>query len=155
MDGAVEGRNDARLGGGVGGGRDGGGGAAGAGCAGGCGWRVHRRERGKRGSAGLGGFKGAEKLASDVDLTHGVAKDGTGAGVTVVRQERLGSWEMGMTRGKVGEGEGRAEGEGGAEGEGQGERVRSGAHYGRSAEEEEDEVHVSPHADPVKIDDRV
>ena len=122
------------------------------------GWRVYRRERGRRGSAGLGGFKGAEKLASDVDLTHAVAKDGAGAGATVVRQERVESWEMGMTRGKggeEGEGEGRAEGEGGAEGEGRGERVRSGADYGRSAEEEEDEVHVSPHADPVKIDDRV
>lgn len=110
------------------------------------GWRVYRREGGRGRSKG--GFKGKEKLPSDVDLTHMVVKGGVGEGA-VGRQERVGSWEMGMT-GRGGEEGGKAQ-EGG---EGEGERVRSAADYGRS-QEEEDEVQVSPHADPVKIDDRV
>ncbi|KAF4633022.1 hypothetical protein G7Y89_g5097 [Cudoniella acicularis] len=36
-----------------------------------------------------GGFKGAEKLASDTDLTLK-----TGAGASVIRHERVGSWEL-------------------------------------------------------------
>ncbi|MCJ1286362.1 hypothetical protein MMC26_005707 [Xylographa opegraphella] len=58
--------------------------------------RFHRRPNPKRRSH-LGGFKGAEKMASDPDLT--VLKGGAGA--TVVRDgqapghERVGSWELG------------------------------------------------------------
>ncbi|CAG8960851.1 hypothetical protein HYFRA_00002388 [Hymenoscyphus fraxineus] len=40
--------------------------------------------------SGSGGFKGAEKLASDTDLT--IQKGGAGA--SVVRHERVGSWEL-------------------------------------------------------------
>lgn len=36
-----------------------------------------------------GGFKGAEKLASDTDL-----RLKGGAGATIVRHERVGSWEL-------------------------------------------------------------
>ena len=43
-----------------------------------------RRKDGKRNST-LRGFKGAEKMASDTDVTY--AKSGT-------RQERIGSWEL-------------------------------------------------------------
>jgi hypothetical protein len=46
---------------------------------------------GSKRQSSLGGFKGAEKLASDTDLT--VAK--VGAGGAVVRHERVGSWELG------------------------------------------------------------
>lgn len=56
----------------------------------------HPREKGpvndlgvlKRSATGAGGFKGAEKLASDTDLTV------KGAGATVIRHERVGSWEL-------------------------------------------------------------
>ncbi|RDL37311.1 Uncharacterized protein BP5553_04744 [Venustampulla echinocandica] len=61
------------------------------------GFRIDHREE-KKGSnhgdlGGLrrsGGFKGAEKLASDTDLTV----KGTTAGASVVRHERVGSWEL-------------------------------------------------------------
>jgi hypothetical protein len=53
------------------------------------GLRFHRN--GSKRQSSLGGFKGAEKLASDTDLT--VAK--VGAGGAVVRHERVGSWELG------------------------------------------------------------
>jgi len=43
----------------------------------------------KRSISGNGGFKGAEKLASDTDL-----RLKGGAGATVVRHERVGSWEL-------------------------------------------------------------
>lgn len=43
----------------------------------------------KRSQSG-GGFKGAEKLASDTDL-----RLKGGAGATIVRHERVGSWELG------------------------------------------------------------
>jgi hypothetical protein len=42
----------------------------------------------RNGSGGQGGFKGAEKLASDTDLAL------KGAGGTVIRHERVGSWEL-------------------------------------------------------------
>ena len=44
----------------------------------------------RSGSGQNGGFKGAEKLASDTDLR---LKNG-GAGASVVRHERVGSWEL-------------------------------------------------------------
>lgn len=64
------------------------------------GFRVDYRERNQKGNAGdigvlrrsgsgNGGFKGAEKLASDTDL-----RLKGGAGATVVRHERVGSWEL-------------------------------------------------------------
>ncbi|TVY35660.1 hypothetical protein LSUB1_G006321 [Lachnellula subtilissima] len=64
------------------------------------GFRVDYRERkpntnaGDRGvlrrsGSGIGGFKGAEKLASDTDL-----RMNGGAGASVIRHERVGSWEL-------------------------------------------------------------
>jgi hypothetical protein len=63
------------------------------------GFRIDRREKqnpaAKRGDLGVlkrsgsGGFKGAEKLASDTDLTLK-----GGAGATIIRHERVGSWEL-------------------------------------------------------------
>jgi hypothetical protein len=63
------------------------------------GFRIDRREKqnpaAKNGDLGVlkrsgsGGFKGAEKLASDTDLT---VKGGAGA--TIIRHERVGSWEL-------------------------------------------------------------
>jgi hypothetical protein len=65
------------------------------------GFRIDRRTRGnsaqgggigvlrRNGSGGGGGFKGAEKLASDTDL-HLKG----GAGASVIRHERVGSWEL-------------------------------------------------------------
>lgn len=50
--------------------------------------RMHRRHKGEGAEGtkrGLGGFKGAEKMASDADLTSG--RGG-------VRHERVGSWEL-------------------------------------------------------------
>lgn len=43
----------------------------------------------KRSISGNGGFKGAEKLASDADL-----RLKAGAGASIVRHERIGSWEL-------------------------------------------------------------
>jgi len=60
------------------------------------GFRVDHRQKGKGSDLGVlkrsvsgGGFKGAEKLASDTDLTMK-----GGAGASVVRHERVGSWEL-------------------------------------------------------------
>lgn len=61
------------------------------------GFRLHRNHTKRRSE--LGGFKGAEKLASDQDLT--IPKGGAGAVVTetvaspVRGHERVGSWELG------------------------------------------------------------
>lgn len=54
------------------------------------GLRIHRADAGQKGS--LGGFKGAEKMASDEDLS--VAKGGA-------KHERVGSWELGGPGGLV------------------------------------------------------
>lgn len=43
----------------------------------------------RRSGSGIGGFKGAEKLASDTDL-----RMKGGAGASVIRHERVGSWEL-------------------------------------------------------------
>lgn len=62
------------------------------------GFRLEQRERNakggdlgvlKRSGSGNGGFKGAERLESDTDL-----RLKGGAGATVVRHERVGSWEL-------------------------------------------------------------
>ncbi|KAH7346515.1 histidine acid phosphatase-like protein [Rhexocercosporidium sp. MPI-PUGE-AT-0058] len=68
------------------------------------GFRVEKRQKGDRpprdlgdisvlkrsGSGNGGGFKGADRLGSDTDLAFK-----GGAGATVVRHERVGSWELG------------------------------------------------------------
>lgn len=95
----------------------------------------------KRNQSG-GGFKGAEKLASDTDLR---LKGGAGgAGATVIRHERVGSWELGDSPvspisapnsldKEIGEARRRSEEEDGDEGIG----------------------HVNPFGDPVKPLDQV
>lgn len=80
----------------------------------------------------LGGFKGSEKLASDVDVS--VVKGGVGAsvvgkgeGMGEGKGERVGSWEL--REGRVGGGGGLGNGKGGRasfEGDGDGGSVRGG-----------------------------
>ncbi|MCJ1480367.1 hypothetical protein MMC06_000522 [Schaereria dolodes] len=53
--------------------------------------RLYRSKAQRRSE--LGGFKGAEKLASDQDLT--MVKGGAGATVVGTSHERVGSWELG------------------------------------------------------------
>ncbi|KAF5868374.1 putative histidine acid protein [Botrytis fragariae] len=99
------------------------------------GFRMHHREKIipnaaggvgilKRGSsAGGGGFKGPEKLASDTDLN--IVK-GPGVGATT-KHERVGSWEMGnapINNGNSGEGTGPRQ-----------ERLVSTADYSRRSED--------------------
>lgn len=118
-----------------------------------CGFRMQHRGRGgaevggigvlkRSGSAAAGGgFKGAEKLASDTDLRLKGA-----VGASVVRHERAGSWELGEgPRGQGSLDKGVESGSGGME------RVVSGADYGRRSEDEG----VNPFGDPVKAIDQV
>jgi hypothetical protein len=115
-----------------------------------CGFRLESRGRRKgsqdvggigvlkrSGSGTQGGFKGAEKLASDTDLTLK-----GGAGASVVRHERVGSWELNDQ--KQGNSLDKDMESGGVE------RVVSGADYGRRSED-----HVDPFGDPVKPVDQV
>lgn len=97
----------------------------------------------RTGSGKAGGFKGAEKLASDTDL-----RLKGGAGASVVRHERVGSWELNEspTDRKSGGLDKDIE-------SGRMERVVSGADYGRQSEEVDD--HVNPFGDPVKPVDQV
>jgi hypothetical protein len=96
----------------------------------------------RSGSGTAGGFKGAEKLASDTDLTLK-----RGAGASVIRHERVGSWELNesptsdrknpsldknIESGRM-------------------ERVVSGTDYGRHSEDDQ----VNPFGDPVKPADQV
>lgn len=98
--------------------------------------RFHRRPSPKRRSR-LGGFKGAEKMASDPDLT---AMKG-GAGATVINKgsasdhERVGSWELGNAS-KVKD---------------FGASPEHAAETRPSFEADEDEMH----GEPVKVDERV
>ncbi|KAI9821975.1 MAG: hypothetical protein M1827_002557 [Pycnora praestabilis] len=103
--------------------------------------RFHRSAA-KRRSA-LGGFKGAEKLASDTDLARG-----SGTAVADKGSERVGSWEL-RDNGKVSE-----------------ERTehmpeRMPEHMSRpvssavSSLKGDDEIGVDPWGEPVKIDDHV
>jgi Histidine phosphatase superfamily (branch 2) len=101
------------------------------------------RQRTKRRSE-LNGFKGGEKLASDQDLT--IPKGGAGASVTAAGvppakgHERVGSWELGeQSKAK----------------EAQLPDLKAPATPGRRPSFEEDDLHVSPFADPVKPNDRV
>jgi hypothetical protein len=93
-----------------------------------------------KGRSGLGGFKGGEKLASDADLTVGKAK--VGAIVTDVisspagrLHERVGSWELAK--------------------DAQIPNFGSSDLSARRPSFEDDELHVSPFASPIKPDDRV
>jgi hypothetical protein len=100
------------------------------------------RQRTKRRSE-LNGFKGGEKLASDQDLT--LPKGGAGASVAATgtanrAHERVGSWELGDQR--------KAE-------EAQLPGIKSSAAPVRRPSFEDDDLHVSPFADPVKPNDRV
>jgi hypothetical protein len=87
----------------------------------------------------LGGFKGADKLASDTDLT--VAK--VGAGGAVVQHERVGSWELSDPAKKDDDSKHDSI-----------DRVVSTADY--SSKNDDDGISVvNPFGDPVKADERV
>jgi hypothetical protein len=95
----------------------------------------------KRSASGNGGFKGAEKLASDTDL----ALKG-GAGAAVIRHERVGSWELHESP----SGDSKHSS---LDKEVESGRVVSTADYGRYSE---DAIgHVNPFGDPVKPLDQV
>lgn len=103
------------------------------------GLRFSKRET--RRNSGLGGFKGAEKMKSDIDVNVvKTANMGAGAGATV-RHERVGSWELGEGMVRKAQDE-----EGGVE------RVVSTKDYSK-----DDDAHsvIDPFGDPVKIDDRI
>lgn len=96
----------------------------------------------RSGSGTAGGFKGAEKLASDTDL-----RLKGGAGASVIRHERVGSWELNESPTSP-----RQQGSLDKDIEsGRMERVVSGADYGRRSEDD----HVNPFSDPVKPVDQV
>jgi hypothetical protein len=103
-----------------------------------CGGVRFYRNGSKRQSS-LGGFKGAEKLASDTDLT--VAK--VGAGGAVVRHERVGSWELSDAAKKDDD----------SKHDRSLDRVVSTADYSKH---DDDGISVlNPFGEPVKADDRV
>lgn len=91
-------------------------------------------------SSGTGGFKGAEKLASDTDL-----RLKGGAGASVIRHERVGSWEL--NDGPKSPTSLDKDIESG--------RVRSMADYGRKSDEFDGLERVNPFGDPVKPIDQV
>ncbi len=103
-----------------------------------CGGVRFYRNGSKRQSS-LGGFKGAEKLASDTDLT--VAK--TAAGGAVVRHERVGSWELSDAAKKDDD----------AKHDRSLDRVVSTADY--SKHDDDGISVVNPFGEPVKADERV
>lgn len=90
--------------------------------------------------SGSGGFKGAEKLASDIDL-----RLKGGAGASVVRHERVGSWELHESPTSPG-------GHSSLDKEIESGRVVSTADYSRHSE---DIGHENPFGDPVKPLDQV
>ncbi|KAA6406688.1 MAG: hypothetical protein FRX48_09411 [Lasallia pustulata] len=85
----------------------------------------------------LGGFRGGERLASDQDLT--LRNGGAGATVTNNGHEQAGSWELKET--------------------GKWKKANDGdlqnISLPRRASYEDDDVAVSPQAEPVKVDERV
>ena len=94
---------------------------------------------GSKRQSSLGGFKGAEKLASDTDLT--VAK--AGASGAVVRQERVGSWELSDAAKKDDD----------SKHDRNLDRVVSTADYSKH---DDDTISVvNPFGEPVKADDQV
>lgn len=96
----------------------------------------------RSGSGHNGGFKGGDRLASDTDLR---LKSGDGVGATVIRHERVGSWELGENKSRSLDKEIEA---------GETGRVVSTADYGRRSEDlrahDED-----PFGDPVRAVERV
>ncbi|KAH0564799.1 hypothetical protein GP486_001812 [Trichoglossum hirsutum] len=95
------------------------------------GMRFHRSPSKQRSE--LGGFKGAQKLASDADLTSGRAPDGAGA---TKGHERVGSWELGESKAE--------------------ERGFGALYKPRSLPPQDgDDISVDPLGEPVKVDDRV
>jgi hypothetical protein len=125
------------------------------------GCRVHRVPRGRRSE--LGGFKGAEKLASDRDLT--LPKGGAGAtvvqetpgtgaaaaavGAPIRGHERVGSWELRDNSGAKG-----------VEdiapmGMGMGNAGIQALPRRPSYEDDDDRLNVNPYARGVKPDERV
>jgi hypothetical protein len=103
-----------------------------------CGGLRFYRNGSKRQSS-LGGFKGAEKLASDTDLT--VAK--AGASGAVVRHERVGSWELSDAAKKDDD----------SKHDRSLDRVVSTADY--SKRDDDGISVVNPFGEPVKADERV
>ena len=104
--------------------------------------RVYR----SKGRSDLGGFKGGEKLASDLDLT--VAKSNVGATITAVSpppagrlHERVGSWELG-DQAKAKELQ-------------VPNFMPTDLSARRPSSFEDDELHITPFAVPTKPDDRV
>jgi hypothetical protein len=96
----------------------------------------------RSGSGKVGGFKGAEKLASDTDL-----RLKGGAGATVIRHERVGSWELNESPSSP---RGQSSLDKDVE-SGRMERVVTGADYSRRSEDDG----VNPFGDPVKPVDQV
>lgn len=100
---------------------------------------------GAGGGANGGGFKGADRLGSDADLAFVAGKGGAGA--TVVRHERVGSWELGESpRGE------RQAGSLDKEIESASGRIVSGTDYSRRSKDLERE---NPFVDPVRPVDQV
>ena len=97
----------------------------------------------KRKGSGNGGFKGAEKLASDTDL-----RLKGGAGATVVRHERVGSWELNES--PTGNKKHLS-----LDNEMKGDRVVSRVDYRRHSEDDIGIGNVNPFGDPVKPHDQV
>ncbi len=97
--------------------------------------RVYRMKMKRRSE--LGGFKGGEKLASDQDLTHG--KGGSGAKVSNIERNRVGSWELGESD-KAG---------------GANLRAPNRPASMRRPSSDDDDVSVNPFSEPVKADERV
>ncbi|CZR52153.1 uncharacterized protein PAC_02030 [Phialocephala subalpina] len=96
----------------------------------------------KRSGSGNGGFKGAEKLASDTDL-----RLKSGAGASIVRHERVGSWELNESPTSP------DRKHGSLDKEIESGRVTSTADYGRHSED--GLGGVNPFGDPVKALDQV
>lgn len=97
-----------------------------------------------RTSSGNGGFKGAEKLASDTDL-----RLKGGAGVSVVRHERVGSWELndGPRSPPPVYPSLNKDLESG--------RVQSHADYGRRSEDYDGLERIDPFGDPIRPADQI
>lgn len=95
----------------------------------------------KRSISGNGGFKGAEKLASDTDLQLK-----GGAGASIVRHERVGSWELNESPAYQKHASLDKEVESGA-------AITKGVDYGRRSEDGFE--NVNPFGDPVKPLDQV
>jgi len=98
-----------------------------------------------------GGFKGADRLGSDADLAFTAGKGGAGA--TVVRHERVGSWELGESP----NGDSKHKSlDKEIESGGRNGRVVSGVDYSRRSRELERELDTeNPFVDPVRAVDQV